>query len=88
MKRFIRYWICCEWPAQFLFKREVEGTKDNAIADGASSDTKLKQSQISHHTSAYVIGGTIGIAQTETSDAGYTAKKRKLQFYQSQWHSN
>ena len=60
-------------------KEKSEGTKDNAIADGASSDTKTKiESDITSLQAAYVIGGaTIGIAQTETSDADYTAGKEE-----------
>ena len=52
-------------------KEKSEGTKDNAIADDDTSDTKTKvESDITSLQAAYVIGGaTIGIAQTETSDA-------------------
>ena len=57
-------------------KEKSEGTKDNAIADGASSDMTTIESDITSLQAAYVIGGaTIGIAQTETSDADYTAGK-------------
>ena len=74
------------------YSKKSEGTKDNAIADGSTSDTKTKvESDITSLQAAYVIGGaTIGIAQTETSDADYTAGKEEkvTKFYQSQWHSN
>ena len=31
------------------YSKKSEGTKDNAIADGSTSDTKTKENQISHH---------------------------------------
>ena len=60
-------------------KEKSTATTAVAIADGASSNTKTTvESDITSLQAAYVIGGaTVGIAQTDTSDADYTAGKEE-----------
>ena len=50
-----------------------------AITDGATTNTKTTvESDITTLQAAYVIGGaTVGIAQTETSDADYVSGKEE-----------